>query len=162
MGFLPPAPSARPHHCEQPRPASAWHDDTRWQCDSCGTVYRVEPVMDRNVLERQWVPEPAPSNSGEAPAAREAIAGIISDAADKYRGLAKMGTPTTQDYEAADALIAAGYTKAETLQAVETARRELFAMSTDKTVSLDARAAYRDASRAINTALAGHNSGGQP
>jgi len=53
MGFLTPDPIKRPHYCERPR--GAYPEGTRWQCDECKTIYRIEQVMDRNIVQLEWV-----------------------------------------------------------------------------------------------------------
>lgn len=58
MGFLKPAPVERPHLCSKPGAALAFPEGTRWQCDECRQVYRVEQIVDRNILEIAWVAEP--------------------------------------------------------------------------------------------------------
>lgn len=58
MGFLKPAPVNRPHVCSKPGSALGFREGTRWQCDDCLQIYRVEQIMDRNILEMAWVAEP--------------------------------------------------------------------------------------------------------
>lgn len=54
MGFLTPEPINRPHYCERPVPY--WiAEGTRWQCDDCAAIYRLEPVTDRNITALEWV-----------------------------------------------------------------------------------------------------------
>lgn len=55
MGFLAPDPVKLPHsYCALPnlgyRP-----EGTRWQCDECRKIYRIESVMDRNITALEWV-----------------------------------------------------------------------------------------------------------
>lgn len=59
MGFIEPRPVNRPHYCDRPEPPSAYPVGTRWQCDECGKIYRVDSVFDRNISSVEWVHEPA-------------------------------------------------------------------------------------------------------
>ncbi len=58
MGFLTPEPIDAPHECSKPGPPSAYDLGTRWQCDDCGTVYRVEPYHARGAGGRKWAKRP--------------------------------------------------------------------------------------------------------
>jgi hypothetical protein len=58
VGFISPEPPTRPHYCDRPQRPSQLPEGTRWQCDDCGKIYRVEPVTDRNVTALEWVYQP--------------------------------------------------------------------------------------------------------
>ena len=55
MGFIEPDPPERPHYCDMPASAWIYEIGTRWQCDECGKIYRVESVFDRNISAPEWV-----------------------------------------------------------------------------------------------------------
>ena len=55
MGFLTPDPYGGIHHCTKPERPGTLGAGTRWQCDDCGAIYRVEMVWDRNIMSLEWV-----------------------------------------------------------------------------------------------------------
>lgn len=58
MGFLTPEPLQTPHYCRWPSDPKRYREGTRWQCDECHAIYRIEPVMDRNITQLEWVKRP--------------------------------------------------------------------------------------------------------
>ena len=57
MGFLTSDPPTQTHYCQRPR-AWAYPEGTRWQCNDCRKIYRIESVRDRNVSALEWVYQP--------------------------------------------------------------------------------------------------------
>lgn len=55
MGFLTPEPVQRPHYCDLPPNPKVYGEGTRWECDECQKIYRVELVFDRNISALEWV-----------------------------------------------------------------------------------------------------------
>lgn len=41
-----------------PNDARTFDEGTRWHCDACSTVYRVEFIRDRGIAQREWVEQP--------------------------------------------------------------------------------------------------------
>lgn len=70
MGYLTPDPIDRSHYCTKPARAVEHAEGTRWQCDVCSKIFRVEQVMDRNIMQLEWVWQP---RRADTPASRTSL-----------------------------------------------------------------------------------------